>query len=212
MDQCLFFEKGEFGVDQLAGCLLNPLTGYGLLSTRRVNGLEEAGVVQTAAASDLGKFLTRKCLKENIPLLNIVRREEQELELKDLGAELILDQTDPDFEKSLKKLAFEFNLKTAFESVAGEMTAQIFNNLPPESVVYLLGSLSLKLVQGINPKALIFDQKQLKGFHLHHTYLKQRPLEEVISEATQTFQHTFHQDLKAGTIRTSTSLLQNSTL
>jgi hypothetical protein len=51
------------------------------------------GIIQTAAASDLGKMLVRKCIKLDIPVLNIIRRDEQAEELVKLGAksELILN-------------------------------------------------------------------------------------------------------------------------
>jgi NADPH2:quinone reductase len=43
-------------------------------------------MIHTAAASSLGKMLVKACIKNNIPLLNIVRREEQAEVLRKLGA------------------------------------------------------------------------------------------------------------------------------
>ena len=39
-------------------------------------------MVMTAGASSLGKMVTRLCLKQNIPLLSLVRKQEQAYELK----------------------------------------------------------------------------------------------------------------------------------
>jgi hypothetical protein len=40
-------------------------------------GATGKGIINSAAASALGRMLNRLCQTENIPLLNIVRREEQ---------------------------------------------------------------------------------------------------------------------------------------
>jgi hypothetical protein len=37
-------------------------------------GIEGKGLINTAAASALGRMLNKYCIKEKIPLLNIVRR------------------------------------------------------------------------------------------------------------------------------------------
>jgi NADPH:quinone reductase-like Zn-dependent oxidoreductase len=44
-------------------------------------------VVHTAAASNLGQMLVRLCQADNIPLVNIVRSDEQVTLLRDMGAE-----------------------------------------------------------------------------------------------------------------------------
>lgn len=48
------------------------------------------GIIHTAAASSLGKMLVKMCIKYNIPLLNLVRRQEQAEALRKLGATLVL--------------------------------------------------------------------------------------------------------------------------
>ena len=54
---------------------VNPLTVLGFIDKYRF--LKCHGMINTAAASALGRMLNRICLKEKIPLLNIVRRSEQ---------------------------------------------------------------------------------------------------------------------------------------
>ncbi len=64
---------------------MNPLTVIGFVQNyKSKNG--KGGIIHTAAASALGRMLNQLCQKENIPLLNIVRREEQAEILKNEGA------------------------------------------------------------------------------------------------------------------------------
>jgi NADPH2:quinone reductase len=54
-------------------------------------------MINTAAASALGRMLNKYCQKENIPLLNIVRRKEQVEILKQEGATHIINTSDADW-------------------------------------------------------------------------------------------------------------------
>lgn len=64
-----------------AGCgIITPLTAIGFLDVLKHSGFK--GIIQTAAASTLGKMVNRLCLRDHIPLLNLVRKKEQAEELK----------------------------------------------------------------------------------------------------------------------------------
>lgn len=66
-----------------ASCFVNPLTSLGMVETMKREG--HKALVHTAAASNLGQMLNKICLKDGIDLVNIVRSEEQEKLLRDLG-------------------------------------------------------------------------------------------------------------------------------
>lgn len=68
--------------------IVNPLTAIGLFEVFKERKLK--GIVHTAAASALGRMLNKFCQREGVPLLNIVRREEQEKILRNEGAEHVL--------------------------------------------------------------------------------------------------------------------------
>ena len=55
-----------------ASCFVNPLTALGMVETMRQEG--HTALVHTAAASNLGQMLVKICLKDNVPLVNIVRK------------------------------------------------------------------------------------------------------------------------------------------
>lgn len=75
------------------------MTVIGLIDNFK--SLEGKGIIHTAAASSLGRMLSKLCQKEKIPLLNIVRREEQAELLKKEGATHVL-VTKGDWEKQFK--------------------------------------------------------------------------------------------------------------
>src|ERR1700722_10929199 len=67
-----------------ASCFVNPLTALGMIGTMRREG--HKALVHTAAASNLGQMLNRLCLADQIGLVNIVRKQEQEDILRSAGA------------------------------------------------------------------------------------------------------------------------------
>ena len=55
------------------------------------HGQKGKGIINTGAASALGRMLNKYCQREGIPLLNVVRRKEQVKILEEDGAKFILD-------------------------------------------------------------------------------------------------------------------------
>src|SRR5262247_4340911 len=92
--QCLVLPDGTTSVDA-ASCFVNPLTALGMVETMRAEG--HAGLVHTAAASNLGQMLVKICVKDGIPLVNVVRRQEHVDLLKELGAKHVLTSGTPTF-------------------------------------------------------------------------------------------------------------------
>ena len=74
-EQCLLLPAGTTPAEG-ASCFVNPLTALGMVETMRREG--HTALVHTAAASNLGQMLNRICLEDDIGLVNIVRKQEQE--------------------------------------------------------------------------------------------------------------------------------------
>ena len=72
---CLVLPEGATARDG-ASSFVNPMTALGMTETMRREG--HWGLVHTAAASNLGQMLVKLCQKDGIPLVNIVRKPEQE--------------------------------------------------------------------------------------------------------------------------------------
>src|ERR1700704_2244771 len=100
-----------------ASSFVNPLTALGMLETMRREG--HSALVHTAAASNLGQMLNRVCLKDRIPLVNIVRSQAQTEILKQQGAKYVLDSTSPTFRGELVEAIAETGATLAFDAIGG---------------------------------------------------------------------------------------------
>ncbi len=172
---CIPLRK-NISFEQGASLIVNPLTAWALMDSAK-RGRHRA-VVQTAAASALGRMIIRLGQRFGIPAINIVRREEQVELLQSLGAKYILNSNAPDFEDRLKKLAYELNASLAFDAVAGELAGRVLQALPKQGRLIIYGGLSLQPCQ-FDPRAFIFDDKQVEGFWLSNALQKNNPIRQL---------------------------------
>jgi NADPH:quinone reductase len=120
---------------------VNPLTAIGMIRRAR-DEYKAAAIIQTAAASQLGRMVVRLCLEENIPLINIVRKEEQVKILKDLGAEHVINSSLPGWDDSLRDLSKKLRASVCFEAIGGKFTGVVMGCMPANSICMLYGLLS----------------------------------------------------------------------
>jgi NADPH2:quinone reductase len=106
---------------QGAAAFINPLTALGMTETMRREG--HGALVHTAAASNLGQMLNRLCLRDGIPLVNIVRSATQKALLGDQGARYVLDSSTPAFAAKLVDALAETGATLAFDAIGGGRTA-----------------------------------------------------------------------------------------
>jgi len=156
-------------MEQGAMMLVNPLTAWALLDVAR-RGRHRA-IVQTAAASALGKMVLKLGRRFSIPVINVVRRFEQVEALHALGADHVLNSSDEGFDSKLCKLCRDLGATIGFDAVSGEMSGRVLRAQPDGSELIVYGALSLEANQ-IDPMSLIFEAKRVKGFWLsewlHH--------------------------------------------
>jgi NADPH:quinone reductase-like Zn-dependent oxidoreductase len=120
---CLVLPEGTTAA-QGASCFVNPLTVLGMIGTMRRDG--RGALVHTAAASSLGQMLVRLCAHDGIPLVNVVRRPEQEALLRDLGATYVCDSSRPSFLDDLTEALAATSATVAFDAIGGgELASQI---------------------------------------------------------------------------------------
>ncbi len=100
-----------------ASMFVNPLTALGFIETMRREG--HTAIVHTAAASNLGQMLQKLCLKDGVPLVNIVRSPEQAAILREIGATHVLDSRDADFRAKLVDAIAETGATIAFDAIGG---------------------------------------------------------------------------------------------
>src|ERR1035437_2729819 len=153
----------QVDMEQGATMLVNPLTAWALMEEARLG--RHRAVVQTAAASALGRMVVRLGQKFSIPTINVVRRAEQVELLRKMGAEHVLNSSDPGFDASLGDLCHRLGASIGFDAVAGEMSARVLRGQPLGSRLLVYGALSLEASQ-IDPTSLIFEGKRVEGFWL----------------------------------------------
>src|ERR1022692_2214362 len=160
----------QVDMEQGATMLVNPLTALALMEEARLG--RHRAIVQTAAASALGRMVVRLSQKFSIPTINVVRRAEQVDLLRKMGAEHVLNTSDPGFDASLAGLCHRLGASIGFDAVAGEMSARVLRAQPRGSRLLVYGALSLEASQ-IDPASLIFEGKRVEGFWLT-AWLRQR--------------------------------------
>jgi NADPH:quinone reductase len=122
---CLVLPEGATARDG-ASSFVNPMTALGMTETMRREG--HSGLVHTAAASNLGQMLVKLCQKDGIPLVNIVRKPEQEELLRSLGATYVLNSTSPSFATDLVEALKATSATLAFDATGGgTLASQILN-------------------------------------------------------------------------------------
>lgn len=100
-----------------ASMFVNPLTALGFVETAKGEG--HTAIVHTAAASNLGQMLQKICLKDGVPLVNIVRSEGQEKLLRDIGATHVLNSRAENFRSQLVDAIQATGATVAFDAIGG---------------------------------------------------------------------------------------------
>jgi NADPH2:quinone reductase len=116
VEQCLLLPEGTTAAEG-ASCFVNPLTALGMVETMKSEG--HKALVHTAAASNLGQILNRICLHDGVPLVNVVRKEEQADVLKAIGATIVCNSSSPTFLDELTAALVTTGATLAFDAIGG---------------------------------------------------------------------------------------------
>ena len=114
--QCLVLPPGTTPAEG-ASCFVNPLTALGMVATMRAEG--HTALVHTAAASNLGQMLNKICIKDNVGLVNIVRKAEHVAVLKAIGATHVCNSSAPSFMQDLTDALAATGATVAFDAIGG---------------------------------------------------------------------------------------------
>lgn len=113
---CLAMPEGTTPAEA-ASCFVNPLTALSFPITMEMEG--HKALVHTAAASNLGQMLVKICKDDGVPLVNIVRKDEQEKLLRDLGAEYVVNTSKDSFKDDLVDALVATGATIAFDATGG---------------------------------------------------------------------------------------------
>lgn len=161
-------------LEQGAMSAVNPLTAMAFLEIAKKGG--HKAIVQTAAASALGQMVIRLAQSEGVQVINVVRREAQVEFLKQQGATIVLNSSEADFAQRLHDACQQHKPHLALDAVAGPLTLQLLEALPPHSKVTVYGGLSYEPAQA-SPGQLIFEDKAVDGFWLGPWLAQKNPIQ-----------------------------------
>ena len=113
---CLVMNDGTSSIEA-ASSFVNPLTALAFIETMKMEN--HTAIVHSAAASNLGQMLVKICKADSVPLVNIVRKQEQIDILKNIGAEHICNTSDPDFMETLVAALIATGATLGFDATGG---------------------------------------------------------------------------------------------
>lgn len=155
--------KSNISFEQGAMMLVNPLTALAFFDM--VGCGNHAAVVNTAAASALGRMILRLGRRHQVPVISIVRREDQADLLITHGAEHVLESTDRNFVSKLTAVMHRLKATLVLDAVGGELFQQLLHAAPSNSTFVLYANLSGEQVT-IEPRILWKENKRVEGFFL----------------------------------------------
>ena len=171
----------SISLEQGSMMFVNPMTALAFFEIYKNlpnPGKKLRAIINTAAASALGRMIIKMGKTEGILVISIVRREEQVEILKAEGAENIINSNDSNFENQLKELAHKLNATVIFDCVGGKMVQQLIDAAPNESKLFIYGRLSPNACE-IQPGNLLFTGSQIQGFWLTNRLKTQSVLQTL---------------------------------
>ncbi|MBN9118265.1 MAG: zinc-dependent alcohol dehydrogenase family protein [Planctomycetes bacterium] len=153
----------EMSDEQAASFFVNPATA--LAMTQDVLKVPRgAWLLQSAAGGELGKMVIRLGYKLAFRTINVVRRREQVEELKKLGADHVIVESDGPIPEQVRKLVPD-GVRYAIDPVGGATGAQVIASLSHGGRCLLYGSLSDEPVS-VHPRYFIGNDLRVEGFWL----------------------------------------------
>jgi NADPH:quinone reductase-like Zn-dependent oxidoreductase len=150
------FEQGSM-------LLVNPMTAVAFFDTIRHD--RHKAIINSAAAGALGGMIRYLGKKYKVPVINVVKNDQQALMLKEEGAEYVLKMNDKGFYDQLCNLAHELKATLALDPISGSHTQQLLDAIPYGGTVIVYGNLSGG-EDGTILRPLISDNKKIHGFYL----------------------------------------------
>jgi NADPH:quinone reductase-like Zn-dependent oxidoreductase len=209
---CVPLQK-NLSLEQGAMMLVNPLTALAFFDIAK--SAKHAAIVNTAAASALGKMIMRLGRRYHVPVINIVRRQEQVDLLRSWGAEFVLQSNDANFSSHLRDLTHRLKATLILDAVGGELTQQLFDAAPFGSTVLLYANLSGERL-AIEPRSLWSEDKRIAGFFLGNWAAKRgivqalRDIRRVQQLGATDLQSTVQKRLPLSAVQQAVKLYQNN--
>jgi NADPH:quinone reductase len=173
--QCIPLYKNT-SLEQGAMLLVNPLSALAIMDIAR-RGKHKA-IVSTAAASALGGMILRLGKRYKIPIIHIVRRQEQVHLVSQRGGEVVLNSSDPQFGKQLKDLAHQYQATLWLDAIGGSLTQVLAEAAPYDSTILLYSRMAEQDCV-IDPFTALVKHLRFQGWLLGN-YIRQQNLFQIL--------------------------------
>jgi NADPH2:quinone reductase len=160
--------------EQAATFFVNPASA--LVMTRYVLRVPPgAWLLQTAAASALGRMVIRLGRSYGFRTLNVVRRREQAEELLREGADAVVATGDESLAERVQSLTGGAGVPFAIDAVGGPTASEVVRVLAPGAKMLVYGTLSGEPMT-IDSRTLMVGGKRIEGFWMSEWARKQSAL------------------------------------
>jgi NADPH2:quinone reductase len=172
----VFIIPEEIDFNQGAYILGNPLTAKSIFD-EIISKSKTRAIVQDTSSSALGKMITKLCIKNNIKIINIIRKDDNLKLLQELGSEFNLNSTSENFLKNFENFSKEINPDIYITYQGGNFPSRIFNLMPNDSKMVSCGNINNEKLNGFSTTDFIFKGKTIEGFQVLN-YLKEITIEQ----------------------------------
>ncbi|KXN71462.1 NAD(P)-binding protein [Conidiobolus coronatus NRRL 28638] len=132
----LFPVPDEISDEVASQATSNPVTAYGILD--KLNAPKGEYIVQSAAASSLGRVIIGFAKARGLKTINLVRRKEQIDDLKAIGADVVLNTEDgTDIVEEIKKITNGKGAYGAIDAVGGDLAFKLSQVVRDDGTVIL---------------------------------------------------------------------------
>lgn len=150
-------------LEQGAMMLVNPLSALAFFDI--VKSEKHAAIVNTAAASALGKMILRLGHRYHVPVINVVRRQEQADLLRSLGTEFVLRSDEANFTNEFRDLTRRLKATLILDAVGRQLARQMLEIAPAGTTLLRYANLSGE-DRALIPLGSWNEGKQIAGFYL----------------------------------------------
>jgi NADPH2:quinone reductase len=144
-----------------AQLVVNPLSAW-VMVVDELDVQPGEWLVQTAAASTIGRIVLQIARMRGFRTINIVRRPEHVDELKSLGADEVICSEGSGITDGIREIAGDAVTK-AIDAVGGETGAAVIRALAPGATLIVYGGLSMKPTP-LDPSRMIYSTISVRGF------------------------------------------------
>jgi NADPH:quinone reductase len=156
-----------------AQLVVNPLTAW-ILVDEELRMQPGEWLLQSAAASTLGRVVLQLARARGFRTINVVRRPEQAEELRALGADEVIVSEREDVVERVREITGGAGVAKAIDAVAGELGGQMANALAVRGTLVAYGRLSQQPVP-LDAGLLVFRGSTVRGFWLVHWFRETAP-------------------------------------